>query len=71
VTFEDIRRLAAQRCQALHYLEQQFTHKNRSLDKAPFDLARLDQVEIEPEQVPLHRSIEDFLLLEHHTWPRR
>jgi hypothetical protein len=67
VTIDDIRQLAAQRCRALHYLEQQFTHKNRSIDKAPFDLTRLDQVTIEPEQVPLHRSLEDFLLLEHHA----
>ena len=34
VTLEDIRQLAAQRCRALHYLEQQFTHKNRTIDKA-------------------------------------
>src|SRR5262245_3463664 len=67
VTVEDIRQLAAQRCRALHYLEQQFTYKNRTLDKAPFDLTRLDQVTVEPDQVPLHRSLEDFLLLEHHA----
>src|SRR5262249_6195147 len=59
--------LAAQRCRALHYLEQQFTYKNRRIDKAPFDLTRLDQVAVEPDQVPLHRSLEDFLLLEHHA----
>ena len=41
VTVEDIRQLAAQRCRALHYLEQRFTHKNRGIDKAPFDLTRL------------------------------
>ena len=67
VTVEDIRQLAAQRCRALHYLEKQFTHKNRTIDKAPFDLTRLDQVVVEPDQVPLHRSLEDFLLLEHHA----
>jgi hypothetical protein len=67
VTLDDIRQLAAQRCRALHYLEKQFTHKNRSIDKAPFDLTRLDQVAVEPDQVPLHRSLEDFLLLEHHA----
>jgi AAA domain/PD-(D/E)XK nuclease superfamily len=67
VTVEDIRQLAAQRCRALHYLEKQFTHKNRTVEKAPLDLTRLDQVEIEPEQVPLHRCLEDFLLLEHHA----
>src|SRR5262249_6946948 len=67
VTLDDIRQLAAQRCRALHYLEQQFTHKNRTIDKAPFDLTRLDQVAVEPDQVPLHRSLEDFLLLEHHA----
>src|SRR5262249_7856616 len=67
VTMEDIRQLAAQRCRALHYLEQQFTYKNRTIDKAPFDLTRLDQVTVEPDQVPLHRCLEDFLLLEHHA----
>src|SRR3989475_13052667 len=34
---------------------------------ASFDLTRLDQVRVEPEQVPLHRCLEDFLLLEHHA----
>jgi hypothetical protein len=67
VTLDDIRQLAVQRCRALHYLEQQFTYKNRSIDKTPFDLTRLDQVAVEPDQVPLHRSLEDFLLLEHHV----
>jgi AAA domain len=67
VTIDDICQLAAQRCRALHYLEQQFTYKNRTIDKAPFDLTRLDQVAVEPDQVPLHRSLEDFLLLEHHA----
>src|SRR5262249_49725952 len=66
-TLDDIRQLATQRCRALYYLEQQFTHKNRAVDKAPFDLTRLDQVAVEPEQVPLHRCLEDFLLLEHHA----
>ena len=67
VTREAICQLAAQRCRALHYLEQQFTYKNRSIDKAPFDLTQLDQVAVEPDQVPLHRALEDFLLLEHHA----
>jgi hypothetical protein len=67
VTSADIRQLAAQRCRALHYLEQQFTQKNRTLDKIPFDLTRLDQVAVEPHQMPLHRCLEDFLLLEHHA----
>ena len=67
VTHAAICQLAAQRCRALHYLEQQFTYKNRSIDKAPFDLTRLDQVTVDPEQVPLHRALEDFLLLEHHA----
>ena len=67
VTIDDIRQLAAQRCRALHYLEQQFTSKNRHIDKAPFDLTQLDQVAVEPGQVPLHRCLEDFVLLEHHA----
>src|SRR5262249_45960143 len=67
VTLDDMCRLAAQRCRALHHIEQQFTHKNRAVEKLPFDLTRLDQVALDPEQVPLHRALEDFLLLEHHA----
>ncbi|MBM3223927.1 MAG: hypothetical protein FJZ47_09020 [Candidatus Tectomicrobia bacterium] len=67
VTMDEIRQLAAQRCRALYSLEQQFTLKNRRIDKAPFDLTQLDQVAMEPDQVPLHRSLADFLLLEHHA----
>jgi hypothetical protein len=67
VTVDDICQLAAQRCRALQYLEQQFPYKNRQIDKVPFDLTRLDQVDVEPEQVPLHRALEDFVLLEHHA----
>ena len=67
VTRDAIQQLAAQRCRALHYLEQQFPYKNRHIDKAPFDLTQLDQVAVEPDQVPLHRSLEDFVLLEHHA----
>ena len=67
VTMDEIGRLAAHRCRALHYIEQQFTHKNRFVEKRELDLARLDQVEIEPQDVPLSRSLEDFLLLEHYA----
>jgi hypothetical protein len=67
VTADEIRRLAAQRARALHYIEKQFTHKNRAVEKTPLDLTRLDRVEVDPAQVPLSRSLEDFLLLEHHA----
>ena len=67
VTMDEIRRLAAHRCRALHYLETQFTHKNRAVEKRELDLTRLDQVEVEPQDVPLSRSLEDFLLLEHYA----
>src|SRR5438094_3887269 len=64
VTVQDIRQLAAQRCRALHYLETQFTHRNRTVEKVPLDLTRLDQVEIDPAQVPLHRCLEALRLPE-------
>jgi hypothetical protein len=67
VTGDEIRRLAAQRARALHHVEKQFTHRNRAVEKTPLDLTRLDRVEVDPAQVPLSRSLEDFLLLEHHA----
>jgi CRISPR/Cas system-associated exonuclease Cas4 (RecB family) len=67
VTADDIRGLAAQRARALHYVEKQFTHRNRAVEKVALDLSRLDRVEVEPAEVPLSRSLEDFLLLEHHA----
>ncbi|MCI0391520.1 MAG: AAA domain-containing protein [Acidobacteria bacterium] len=67
VTADEIRRLAAHRCRALHYIEQQFPYKNRFVDKSPLDLARLDEVEIDSQEIPLNRSLENFLLLEHYA----
>jgi CRISPR/Cas system-associated exonuclease Cas4 (RecB family) len=67
VTTEEIQRLALHRCRALHHIETQFSRKNFSIEKAPIAMAGLDRVEVEPHEVPLSRSLEDFLLLEHHA----
>lgn len=67
VTEDEICRLASHRCRALHYIEQQFSRKNRAVEKAPLRLTRLHRVETELQEIPLHRSLEDFLLLEHHA----
>ncbi len=67
VTTEEIKRLALHRCRALHHIESQFSRKSLSIEKFPLELSRLDQVEVEPRDVPLNRILEDFLLLEHHA----
>jgi hypothetical protein len=67
VTPDEIRRLAARRCRALYHIEQQFQYKNRFVEKSPLDLTRLDEVGIEPHEIPLNRSLENFLLLEHYA----
>jgi CRISPR/Cas system-associated exonuclease Cas4 (RecB family) len=67
VTQEEIQRLAIYRCRALLHIESQFSRKSLSIEKSPIELSRLDQVEIEPQEVPLNRALEDFLLLEHHA----
>ena len=66
-TVEQIQSLALQRSRALRYIEESFTYKNRRVEKQPLDLSRLDEVEIDPAEVPFNRSLEDFLLLEHHA----
>ena len=63
----DVRALAALRCRALRHVEENFKQKNRRVEKQPLALGRLDQVEIDPESVPLSRALEDFLYLEHHA----
>lgn len=65
-TLEDLKALAAKRCRALAHLENRFG-KNRRVEKAPLDLSRLGETEIEPAEIPFARSLEDFLLLEHHA----
>jgi hypothetical protein len=67
VTAEQLRAFAAARLRAMQHVEESFTHKNRSVEKEPLDLAGLDRVQVEPEEVPLSRTLEDFLLLEHHA----
>ncbi|MDQ3816794.1 MAG: AAA family ATPase, partial [Acidobacteriota bacterium] len=64
---EQIKQLASQRIRALRHIEESFRYKNRRVEKLALALGRLDQVEIEPEAIPLHRSLEDFLYLEHYA----
>lgn len=71
-TVEDIKNLAATRLAALQHIEQSLPYKNRRIEKQPLALERLDQVEVDPATVPLHRALEDFLLLEHYAaWQER
>ena len=51
----------------MQHVEESFKYKNRKVEKEPLDLSRLGEVEADPSEVPLSRSLEDFLLLEHHT----
>ncbi len=66
-TLDDIKALAAARLDALRHIEESFRYKNRQVEKQPLTLDRIDQVEVEPETVPLHRALEDFLRLEHYA----
>ena len=67
VTLEQIRDLARARTRAMQHVEGRFALKNRQVRKEPLDLSRLGEVEVDPSEVPLSRSLEDFLLLEHHA----
>ncbi|HZB46029.1 MAG TPA: AAA domain-containing protein [Pyrinomonadaceae bacterium] len=67
VSGEQLRAFAAHRTRAMQHVEESFAYKNRRVEKEPLDLARLHEVSVAPEEVPLHRSLEDFLLLEHHA----
>jgi hypothetical protein len=67
VTAEQIADLARLRVRAMQHVEESFARRNRAVVKEPLDLTRLHEVEREPEEVPLSRSLEDFLLLEHHA----
>jgi hypothetical protein len=67
VSAAQIRAFAAHRTRAMQHVEEAFAYKNRKVHKEPLDLTRLDRVTVEPEEVPLKRSLEDFLLLEHHA----
>lgn len=67
VTLEQIRDLARARTRAMQHVEGRFTRKNKQVRKEPLDLSRLGEVEVDPSEVPLSRSLEDFLLLEHHA----
>jgi len=62
-----IRDFARARARAMQHVEESFSYKNRRVEKEPLDLSRLNEVEADPAEVPLHRSLEDFLLLEHHA----
>ncbi|HEX8353467.1 MAG TPA: hypothetical protein VF611_11235, partial [Pyrinomonadaceae bacterium] len=64
---EQIRDFARARTRAMQHVEEGFAYKNRRVVKEPLDLSRLGEVEVDPSEVPLSRSLEDFLLLEHHA----
>lgn len=64
---EQIRDFARARTRAMQHVEESFAYKNRRTHKEPLDLSRLCEVEADPSEVPLGRSLEDFLLLEHHA----
>lgn len=67
VTPEQIRDLARARTRAMQHVEERFARRNKQVRKEPLDLSRLGEVETDPSEVPLSRSLEDFLLLEHHA----
>ncbi|HYP27253.1 MAG TPA: AAA domain-containing protein [Blastocatellia bacterium] len=64
---EHIEALADARLEALLHIEQSFNRKNRRIEKPPLALGRLHEVEVDPASVPLRRSLEDFLRLEHYA----
>ena len=66
-TQKDIRELASARLAALRHIEATFRYKNRQVEKQPLTLNRLDEVETDPSTIPLRRSLEDFLRLEHYA----
>ncbi|HEX8118954.1 MAG TPA: hypothetical protein VF521_16875, partial [Pyrinomonadaceae bacterium] len=67
VSADEIRDFALARVRAMQHVEESFTYKNKKVEKEPLDLSRLGEVEADPSEVPLSRSLEDFLLLEHHA----
>ncbi|HZB45256.1 MAG TPA: AAA domain-containing protein, partial [Pyrinomonadaceae bacterium] len=67
VTAEQIRDFALARVRAMQHVEESFVYKNKKVEKEPLDLSKLGEVEADPSEVPLSRSLEDFLLLEHHA----
>jgi hypothetical protein len=66
-TQDDIKALAGQRLDALRHIEESFRNKNKKVEKQSLALDRIDQVEVDPSTVPLHRALEDFLRLEHYA----
>ncbi len=67
VNAEQIRDFALARARAMQHVEESFVYKNRRVEKEPLDLSKLGEIEADPSEVPLSRSLEDFLLLEHHA----
>ena len=67
VSAEQIRDFALARVRAMQHVEESFVYKNKKVEKEPLDLSKLGEVEADPSEVPLSRSLEDFLLLEHHA----
>ncbi|MDT4896825.1 MAG: hypothetical protein QOH25_1902 [Acidobacteriota bacterium] len=66
-TLEHLRSLVSARLDALRHIEEQFSFKNRQVEKIPLDTERLNQTEVDPAAVPLNRVLEDFLRLEHYA----
>lgn len=67
VKAEEVRALASARLRAMQHVEESFGRKSLAVEKAELELSGLGRVEVEPEEVPLARTLEDFLLLEHHA----
>jgi hypothetical protein len=66
-TEDDIKALVGARLDALRHIEASFRYKNRQIEKQTLALDRMDQVDVDPETVPLQRALEDFLRLEHYA----
>ncbi|HVF91267.1 MAG TPA: AAA domain-containing protein [Blastocatellia bacterium] len=64
---EHLKALAASRLEALSHIENCFHYKNRQIEKRALSLGRIHEVEVDPSAVPLQRSLEDFLRLEHYA----
>lgn len=63
----DLLALAAARLRALAHIENEFQYKNRRVEKIALDTERLDETDVNLDELPLHRTLEDFLRLEHYA----
>lgn len=65
VSLEQLEGFAAHRVRALAYIEDTFKYKARWLDKPDLHLPTLEHSAF--ENIPLRRSLEEFLFMEHHA----